>query len=644
VNEARTPLNRRRFLLGASAAAGTAILAACGGSSDSATTAPVAPAAGGATTAATASSAGATATMGAGAIAATKAPAATTAMTAMTAAPGATTAPAAMTTGTVAPAAATTTTSAPAAPAAPAASGAMSGKVKSQIDTAGIKKGGTLIEAGFSDVRTFNPVIVGDTTSGLLCGLIYDNLVDVDPDTLQPIPNLATKWDISPDGKTYTFTLKPGVKWHDGQPFTADDVKFSFDSYLNPDTGTQRAGALTQRIASVDVKDPLTVVFTLKAIIAPFLTTNINGNQIVAKHIFGTVPPKELRTNVASTTTPVGTGPFKIKSYKPGDNVTLSGNPDYHKGATALDTYIYKVVKDSNVLLQQLKTGETDFGGITADTFDEAKKQPNLNALNWDSFSFTYFGYNLDRPLFQDVKLRQALFYAVDRSAIVKQLYNGLSTVAVGTMPPISWAAAPDKIMIKYEYDPKKAAQMLDDAGWKLGSDGIRAKGGQKLSFSMWTNSGNKVRENYLLVLQEGWKAIGVEMKPQTEEFSVYLDRINKNFDFDMFLVGFSWGVDPDQTTMWDSMQHGGGFNSYHYSNPMVDMLLDQGLHVLDQDKRKQIYLDMQNRIIADAPALVSDFPQGLAAINKRVKNRIPNGVAGSDRNNAHQWYVTDGK
>jgi len=617
VNKTRIPLHRRRFLLGASAAAGTAILAACGGGSDSATTAP---ATGGATTAPTAAGAGAAATMAPAAT--TKAPAA--AVTTSAPAGGGTTAAGSST--------------------APAATGAMSGKVKSQIDTTNIKKGGTLIEAGFSDVRTFNPVIVGDTTSGLICGLIYDNLVDVDPDTLQPVPNLATKWDISPDGKTYTFTLKPNVKWHDGQPFTADDVKFSFDAYMNPDTGTQRAGTLNQRVASVDVKDPMTVVFTLKAVVAPFLTTNINGNQIVAKHVFGTVPPKELRTNVASTTNPIGTGPFKMKSYKQGDNVTLSGNPDYHKGATALDTYIYKVVKDSNVLLQQLKTGETDFGLITSDTFDEAKKQPNLNALNWDSFSFTYFGYNLDRPLFQDVKVRQALFYAVDRAGIVKQLFNGLSTVAVGTMPPISWAFAPEKITIKYEYDPKKAAQMLDDAGWKMGSDGIRAKGGQKLSFSMWTNSGNKVRENYLQVLQEGWKNIGVDMKPQTEEFSVYLDRINKNFDFDMFLVGFSWGVDPDQTTMWDTSQHGAGFNSYHYSNPMVDMLLDQGLHVLDQDKRKQIYLDMQNMVVADAPALVSDFPQGLAAINKRVKNRIPNGVAGSDRNNAHQWYVTDGK
>jgi peptide/nickel transport system substrate-binding protein len=615
-------LNRRRFLIGAAGAAGTAILAACGGGS--ATDTPKA----GATTAATTGSG-----------AATTAP--TTA--AGSAATSATRPAGSAVTGTTGTAPAATTGAA----ASPAAGGtAAAGKVKSQIDTTGIKKGGTLIEGGASDVRTFNPVLVGDTTSGLITGLVFNGLVDIDPDTLQPVPNLATKWDVGPDNKTYTFTLKQGVKFHDGSPFTADDVKFTYDALMNPDTGTQRAGTLVPRIASVEVKDPQTVVFTLKDVIAPFLTQNCSYG-IVPKSIMGSVAPKDWRTHPFSTTKPVGTGPFMFKEYKQGASVTLSGNPNYHMGPTALDTYIYKVVPDSTVLLQQLKTGEVDYGAVQPDLYDEAKKQANLNVVDYDTFSFTYFGYNLDpakTTLFQDVKVRQALFYAVDRDAIVKKLFNGLSTVAIGTMPVLSWAYAPDKITTKYNYDPKKAEQMLDDAGWKKGPDGIRAKDGKKLSFQMWTNAGNKTREGYLLVLQEGWKAIGVDMKPQLEEFSVYLDRINKNFDFEMFLVGFSWGVDPDQQTMWDTKQHGPGFNSYGYSNPKVDQLLNDGLHTLDQEKRKQIYIDMQNQVIADAPALVSDFPKGIIAVNKRVKNRIPNGVAGSDRNNAHQWYVTDGK
>jgi len=614
VDEQAKRLSRRRFLSGVAIAAGTAILAACGGSSAATDTPKAAATTGGAAT--TAPAAASTSPI----------PAATTSIGSAAAKPSGTTASGSVPAGS------------------PATSAATTGKVRSQIDTAGIKKGGSLIEGGTSDIRTFNPLLVNDTTSGLVTELLYDGLVYIDPDTLQPIPNLATKWVVGPDNKTYAFTLKQGVKWHDGQPFTADDVKFSYDAYMNSDTGTARAGTLKERIASVEVRDPQTVVFTLKDIVAPFLVSNCSYG-IIAKHLFGSVPPNAIRTHEYSTTKPTGTGPFKFKEYTTGDHLTLIGNPDYHMGPTALDTFVYRFVKDSTVLVQQLKTGEVDYGSVSPDLYDDAKKAANLNVVDYDTFSCTYLGFNLDpahTTLFQDVKVRQALLSSIDRETIVKKLFNGLSTVAVGTEPVLSWAYQPDKITTKYNYDPKKAAQLLDDAGWKAGSDGIRAKDGKRLSFSMWTNSGNKTRENYLLVLQDAWKAIGVEMKPQFEEFSVYLDRINKNFDFEMFLGGFSWGTDPDQQTMWDTKQHGPGFNKYSYSNPKVDQLFNDGLHTLDQEKRKQIYIEAQNLILADAPALISDFPKGIIGLTKRVKNRIPNAV--STTFNAHQWYVTDGK
>jgi len=613
VNEQLKCLSRRHFLSGVAIAAGTAILAACGGSSATDTPKPAATTGGAATTAPVAAATSAV-------------PAATTAAGSAAAKPAGTTA------------------AGSAAAGYPAANPATTGKIRSQIDTAGIKKGGSLVEGGASDIRTFNPLLVNDTTSGLVTDLLYDGLVYVDPDTLQPMPNLATKWAVSPDSKTYTFTLKQGVKWHDGQPFTADDVRFSYDAYMNPDTGTARAGTLKERIASVEMTDPQTIVFTLKDVIAPFLVSNCSYG-IIAKHLFGNVPPNAIRTNEYSIAKPTGTGPFKFKEYTTGDHLTLSGNPDYHMGPTALDTFIYRVAKDSTVLYQQLKTGEVDYGSISPELYDDAKKQTNLNVVDYDTFSSTYLGFNLDpahTTLFQDVRVRQALLYTIDRETIVKKLFSGLSTVAVGTEPVLSWAYVPDKITTKYEYNPKKAEQLLDEAGWKKGSDGIRAKDGKRMSFSMWSNSGNKTRENYLLVLQDGWKQIGVEMKPQFEEFSVYLDRINKNFDFEMFLGGFSWGTDPDQQTMWDTKQHGPGFNKYSYSNPKVDQLFNDGLHTLDQEKRKQIYIEAQNLILADAPALISDFPKGIVGLTKRVKNRIPNAV--STTFNAHQWYVTDGK
>ena len=516
-------------------------------------------------------------------------------------------------------------------------------KVKSQIDAQAIKRGGTMIEGGTSDVRTFNPVLQTDTTSGLINGLIYNTLLNVDPDTLQPIPALAEKYETSADGKTYTFTLRQGVKWHDGSPFTADDVKFSYEQgYMNGESGTIRAGVLKERIASIEVKSPNVVAFTLKDVVAPFLVSNMY--PIISKKVFENIPPKEWRT-AAPSQNPIGTGPFKFKEYKQGDNVTLTGNPEYFQGATALGTYIYKFVKDSDVLYQQMKTGELDYGAISASNYEDAQKQQGFATITYDTFSTTYLGYNLDATktmLFQDKKLRQALFYAVDRDSICKKVFNGLNIPAVGTQPLLSWAYQPDKITTKYEYNPKKAEQLLDEAGWKKGPDGVRAKDGKKLSFTMWGYSGTKTVEQYLLVTQETWKAIGVEMTPKFEEFSVYLDRLNKTFDFEAFIGGFSWGTDPDQQTMWDSKQRGVGFNKYLYNNPEVDKLLAEGVRTLDQEKRKAIYVQAQNIIVDDAPALISDCQKGITGVNKRVKNRIPNAV--SPTYAAHLWYVTDGK
>jgi peptide/nickel transport system substrate-binding protein len=595
MSERQTPLSRRQFLKGSALAVSAAVLAACGGT----------PAGGAAT------------------------PAATTGV----AAPP-----------TTAPAAATTAPAATAALEATAATPSGQGTFASQIDTA-IKKGGTLIEGSTADVRTLNPILTSDTSSGRITSMVFDSLILIDPDTLEAVPNLAVKWQVSPDNKVYTFTLKEGVKFHDGEPFSADDVKLTYDLLMNPDTGTPRAGTLTKHIEKIEVKDPQTVVFTLKDVIAPFLTGDtVYG--IVPKHILGSIDPKTLPTHEFTTSKPIGTGPYKFQEFAKGDHVTLVGNPDYHRGATALDSYIRKYVKDNTALYQQLKTSEVDFIALTPDFFEDAKSQSNFSVSAYDGFNFQFFGYNLDPakvfPAFTDVKVRQALFYAADRKSIVEKIRNGLSTVAQGTMPVLSWAYQPDKITARYDYDPDKAKQLLDEAGWKPGADGIREKDGQKLAFQMYATGGDKTVEGYMSVYQQNWKDIGVDMTPQFEEFSAFVTRLTKTFDFIMFMVGFSWGIDPDQQTMWDSKQHGPGFNLYNYSNPKVDELLEKALHVLDKEQRKELYLQMQNLVLADAPALISDFPKTLAGVNKRVKNLIPNAVTVTG--NSHQWFVTDGK
>jgi peptide/nickel transport system substrate-binding protein len=519
--------------------------------------------------------------------------------------------------------------------------------VNAQIDTANIVKGGTIIRGDVTDVRTLNPLLVSDTASGEVTTLMFDGLVDIDPDSLDPIPNLATAWTVSEDNKTYTFTIKEGVKWHDGAPFTAQDVKFSYDLYMNPDTGTPRAGTLSERIASIEAPDDTTVVITLKDVVAPFLVSECSYG-IIPQHLLKDVAPADIPTSEFTTSKPVGTGAFKFQEFRAGESVTLVKNAEYHKGEPALDTYIRKFVADDTTLYQQLKTGEVDAANVPVTFYQDALAQTNFKLFPYDTFSFQFFGYNLNQekgsPIFQDVKVRQALFYAVDRPGIVEKIREGLSTVASGTMPVLSWAYQPDRMTTKYDYDPAKAEALLDEAGWVKGADGIRAKDGVPLAFEMYTYSGDKTIEGYASVFQENWKAIGVQMTPLYEEFSAFVTRLTKTFDFQAFLVGFFWGVDPDQQTMWDSKQYGPGFNLYNYVNPEVDRLLEEALRTLDKQERTDLYVEAQNIILADAPALIIDFPKEIWGVNNRLKNFIPNAVSFATTWNAYQWYVTDGK
>jgi peptide/nickel transport system substrate-binding protein len=290
---------------------------------------------------------------------------------------------------------------------------------------------------------------------------------------------------------------------------------------------------------------------------------------------------------------------------------------------------------------EQLKAGEVDFSTVDAELYDQLSREPKLTTLTFDTYGVHLFAYQLDparTTLFQDKRVRQALAYAVDRDAIVRQAFSNLATVAQGTMPILSWAYAPEQLKTKYSYDPRRAEQLLDEAGWRKGADGIRAKDGQRLSFTLWTNAGNKTREQYVTVMQQQWKAIGVEATPKTEEWNAYITRITETHDFEMFLVGFGWQADPDQTSMWSCGGYTGGFNLNKYCNPRVDELLAQGLAEFDQEKRKQLYVEMQNIIMDELPAFIMLFPQDIVAVNKRVHNLRPNGV--NTRWNVHTWWV----
>jgi peptide/nickel transport system substrate-binding protein len=240
--------------------------------------------------------------------------------------------------------------------------------------------------------------------------------------------------------------------------------------------------------------------------------------------------------------------------------------------------------------------------------------------------------------LFQEVEVRKALFFAIDRPALIESIRFGYGEVAVGSMPTLSWAYNPQGIEEPYDYNPEMAMQLLEDAGWVAGDDGIRAKDGMRLAFTMNTNAGNQVREAYLVAFQEYWAQIGVEMTPNLVPFPQLVEQLTTTFDFETFLIGFSWSATPDQAALFSCDAYGSGFNGVMYCNPEVDALLQEALSATDQDERIELYTEYQNLMLDDLPMPIIDFPRAIYGVNQRVHNFIPNYV--NSRFNPEHWWV----
>jgi peptide/nickel transport system substrate-binding protein len=506
------------------------------------------------------------------------------------------------------------------------------------------RQGGVIIEGSISDISTLLPVLSSDTASGAVHALIFESLVVVHSETLEPVGRLAESWEVNEDATVYIFHLRDGVEWHDGEPFTANDVKFTYELHMNPESGSSYTNDLASKIESIEVIDDLTVQFNLTGTLVDFGVGDAIYD-IVAEHIWADVPAGNVVSDPGATGTDpsrvVGTGPFMFQEWVINEAVTLVRNDNYWAGAPYLDTYIFKPVPDASALVAQLRTGEVDFGSVQEAALREFEGVQDVTIHDYPTQGFTFYGANMDpevTTLFQDVEVRQAMLYAIDREALLESIRFGYGEVAIGTMPVISWAYNPDEIDMTYDYDPDMAEELLEQAGWVMGNDGVRAKDGQRLSFEMITNAGNQVREAYLTAIQQYWADVGIEMTPLLEPFPQVVERLTSTYDFEVVLIGFNWSADPDQSTMFTCEGYGGGFNFVRYCNEEVDDLLQRALNETDRDTRIELYTEFQNIVMEELPIAILDFPQAFIGVNDRVHNMFP--AAFGTRVNAHHWWV----
>jgi peptide/nickel transport system substrate-binding protein len=406
---------------------------------------------------------------------------------------------------------------------------------------------------------------------------------------------------------------------------TAEDAKFTLDILKTDKVKTTRT-ANVEKIKSTEVVDPLTLRVTLSEVFCPFLDS-LTALGILPKHVL------ENTTNLNEdpfNLKPVGTGPYTFVEWVKDDHVTLQANDNYWNGRPKIDRFIFRPLKDRGALLAQLKTGDVDIAAIEPLEVKEMSAEPNLQILKYFAAGITYLAYNTRLPGLEDASVRQALNYAVDRQVIIDQVLLGEGRPMASDVSPDSWGYDPS--VKQYEFSPDKARQLLDAAGWMPGADGVRAKAGQPLKFTMWTSSGDKVREAIVTIAQQQYKDVGVDVDLQFEDFASMINRINK-LDFGMFVSGFVFGgPDPDNYDLWHSTRKPDpatgkeGFNRSGFSTSELDQLMEQGrtLPGCDQAKRKEIYARDQQIVAEGAPWNFLHQAETPVAVNKRVGGVAP--------------------
>ena len=498
--------------------------------------------------------------------------------------------------------------------------------------------GDWFIDASIGDASTLLAPLANDASSFSIIGLVYDSLLQYDGD-LNLVGQLAESWRVSPDGLTLTFKLRHGVKWHDGAPFTAHDVLFSYQVMVDPKTPTAYSGDYLQ-VKKAEVLDDYTFRVTYPQPFAPALGSWA-GLTILPKHLLA----GQDITKSPLGRHPIGTGPYKFQEWRTGERIVLTANQDYFEGRPYLNGYLYQVKPDSATMFLELKAGNLDRMGLNAIQYSRQTDYPKFNRLynkfRYIPFSYIYLGYNLEDAKFADRRVRQALTYAINKKELIDGVLMGLGEEAYGPYKPGTWYYNPN--IPKFSYNPEKARALLAAAGWRPNGNGILTKNGRPFEFTILTNQGNDTRVRTAEIIQGRLREVGISVKIRQVEWAAFLKEFIEKGNYEAVLLGWNTGLDPDQYDIWHSSKtKPGELNFNHYKNAEVDRLLDEGRHTFDREKRRQIYFKFQEILAEDQPYTFLFVPDALPAISKRIRGVKP-AAAGIDYNFV-KWYVPAGE
>ncbi|MCB5187321.1 peptide-binding protein [Methylobacillus caricis] len=497
--------------------------------------------------------------------------------------------------------------------------------------------GGTMIDATRGEPGGLITMIAGEAAASAVAQNIFSSLLRYDKN-LEFEGELAESWQVSPDQKTITFKLKPDLKWADGKPLTSADILFTWKLVTDDKTRTPY-GSDYKLVVRAETPDARTFRVTYAEPYAPAVNSWA-GLQILPKHL---LQGQDIN-NTPFARNPVGSHYYKLEKWRSGEQISLVRNPLSTQGPARIERLVSRFIPDEASQFLELMANNIDT--MILNPVQYARIFPARPELEQKfglykelGNSYTYLGFNLKHKPFDDVRVRKAINYAINKQELIDGVLLGLGEPVSSPYKPGTRWTNPN--LAPYSYDPEKARELLRQAGFKdSNGDGILERNGKPLSFEILTNQ-NKQREMSAVLIQRRLKEVGIDVRIRVLEWASFIGRFIKTGDFDMVVLGWSLAIDPDQYNIWHSSQQAPGqFNFIGYNNSRVDRLLEKGRMELDPDKRMKIYHEFAQILQEESPIVYLFAGYGLPAIHKRIKgidNPAPPAGIG---HNSQEWYI----
>lgn len=500
-----------------------------------------------------------------------------------------------------------------------------------------VQSGGTMVDALSGEPSGLIAMLAGESSASAIAGNIFNSLLKYDKN-LELTGELAQSWQVSADKKTITFHLKPNMQWADGKPLTSQDVLFTWQVMTDDNTRTPY-GADYKLVKQASAPDALTFVVSYAQPYAPALDSWASMH-VLPKHL---LQGKDIN-NTDFARHPIGSHYYQLDSWNNGESISLVRNPLASQGPPNIERLLSRIIPDKAAQFLELMADNIDSMGLNSVQYARifparAELNQKFNLYKELGNSYTYFGFNLKRKPFNDIRVRKAFNYAIDKQEIIDGVLLGLGEPVSSPYKPGTRWSNPN--LSPYPYDPAKAKALLAEAGYiDHDGDGVVDKDGQALRFEILTNQ-NKEREMTAVLIQRRLKDVGVDVSIRVVEWATFISRFIKTGDFSAVVLGWGLGQEPDQFNIWhSSQQQPGQFNFIGYHNAQVDALLEAGRLELNPDARQKIYHQFAELLYQDSPIVYLYAGYGLPAIHKRVKgidNPAPPAGIG---HNAYQWYI----